>query len=68
MSEQAGKAVSEWTAKIGDLIVGGQPPTFADIKGDKEELKQFTSMSFEDDMGNRWNPKVRELLVMALLL
>jgi len=32
MSQQAGKAVSKWTAKIGDLIVGGQPP-FDDIGG-----------------------------------
>ena len=33
MCHQAGKAVSKWTANIGDLIVGGQPPTFDDIGG-----------------------------------
>ena len=26
MSQQCGKALSQWLAKIGDLIVGGQPP------------------------------------------
>jgi hypothetical protein len=68
MSQQAGKAVSKWTAKIGDIIVGGQPPTFDDIGDNLEELKQFTSVLFEDDVGERWNSKVREILVMALLL
>jgi hypothetical protein len=66
MSQQAGKAVSKWTAKIGDIIVGGQPPTFDDIGDNLEELKRFTSVLFEDDVGGRWNPKVREILVMAL--
>ena len=90
MSQQAGKAVSKWTAKIGDLIVGGQPPTFDDIggyfgtpspdsedgalpagalvDGDREKLQRFTSVSFEDDASGCWNPKVRELSVMTLLL
>lgn len=68
MSQQCGKAVSKWTAKIGDLIIGGQPPTFNDMEGDLEELNQFTSVLFEDDTSGRWDPKVRELLVIALLL
>jgi hypothetical protein len=68
MSQQAGKAVSKWTAKIGDIIVGGQPPTFDDIEDNLEELKLFTSALFDDDVSERWNPKVREILVMALLL
>mgnify|MGYP005840960607 CR=1 FL=1 len=92
MSQQAGKAVSKWTAKIGDLIVGGQPSTFNDIGGyfgtplsssvnpedhcvagalvfgDREKLQYFTDVLFEDNVCRRWSPKVRELLVMALLL
>jgi hypothetical protein len=132
MSQQAGKALGNWTAKIGDLIVGGQPPTFKDVggyeshgyiegyeappwyevyqapsfpdtpaaktpsqllpaptlsqdsdswpeeripattrglcHGDRDKLQCFTNVLFEDDTHERWNPKVRELLVMALLL
>lgn len=63
--QQAGKAASKWTSKIGDLVVGGQPPTFNDIEGKHEELQQCTNVLFEDDVTGRWNPKVRELLVMA---
>ena len=63
-----GKAVSRWMARIGDLIVGGQPPTFDDIEGNRKKLQQFTNLLFEDDTANRWDPKVRELLVMTLLL
>ncbi|CAB9503235.1 expressed unknown protein [Seminavis robusta] len=67
MSQHAGKTISRWTAKIGDLIVGGQPPMFDDIEV-TSGLKRFTDALFEDDTSGRWNPKVRELLVMALLL
>jgi len=68
MSQQAGKAVSKWTATIGGKAVGGQPPTFDDIETEVDDLKRFTNVLFEDDTSDRWNPKVRELLVMALLL
>lgn len=68
MPRQAGKAASKWAAKIGDSIAGSQPPTFGDMKEDVEGLKRFTSVLFEDDAAERWNPKVRELLVMSLLL
>ena len=33
LSKQAGKALSEWTHRIGDVISGGQSPTFDDIGG-----------------------------------
>jgi hypothetical protein len=68
MSQQAGKAVSKWTARIGDITVGGQPPTFDDIENYLEVLKRFTSALFDDDKSERWDSKVREILVMALLL
>ncbi|CAB9513877.1 expressed unknown protein [Seminavis robusta] len=68
MSHQAGKALANWTFKIGETIVGGQPPTFDDIETDVDTLKKFTNVLFEDDVEKLWNPKVRELLVMTLLL
>ena len=68
MSQQAGKTVSRWTAKIGDLTVGGQPPTFDDVEGDHGKPQAFTSILFEDDFNGCWHPRVRELLVMALPL
>ena len=65
---QAGKSVSRWTAKVGETIIGGQPPSFDDIDTDVEALKDFTDVLFEDDTARRWSSKVRELLVMTLLL
>lgn len=47
---------------------GGQPPTFEDIYEDLDSLWKFTDIIFEDDTERRWHPKVRELLVMTLLL
>jgi len=91
LSSQAGKALSRWTCKIGDVIHGGQPPSFDDIggyqgtpppspsqdsdavatalvDGNRDKLQQFADVLFEDDVEQRWHPKVREILVMALLL
>jgi hypothetical protein len=103
LSKQAGKALSKWTHRIGDVICGGQPPIFDDIggyheredrgdpyyedgpwmdpaltwegvpkdtlaDGNRDKLRQFTDVLFEDDTDNRWHPKVRELLVLTLLL
>lgn len=68
LSKEAGKAVSGWMTKIGNPIVSGQPPSFDDIEGNRQELLQFTDTLCEDDTSKRWNPKVRELLVMTLLL
>lgn len=68
LTQQAGKAASKWTAKIGDSIIGGQPPTFDDIESDPDTLRRFTNVLFKDDANGHWSPKTRELLVMALLL
>jgi len=65
---QAGKTLSRWTTKIGETTIGGQPPTFDDIDTDPDTLKKFADVIFEDDTDKRWHPKVRELLVMTLLL
>jgi len=65
---QAGKTLSRQHAKIGETTMGGQPPTFDDLDTDVDTLKKFTDVIFEDDTENRWHPKVRELLVMMLLL
>lgn len=60
--------MSQWTARIGDPIVGGQCPTFDDIGQCRKELQQFTNTMFEDNTSNRWNRKVGKLLVLASLL
>jgi hypothetical protein len=91
LSSQAGKALSRWSHRIGDVIHGGQPPSFDDIGGyhgsptpppsqdsdavatalvdaNRDKLRQFADVLFEDDVKQCWHPKVRELLVMTLLL
>ena len=83
--------MSKWTHRVGDVIYGGQPPTFGDIggyhgtlpppssqdtevvatalvDGNHDKLQQFTDILFDDDVDRRWHPRVRELLVMTLLL
>lgn len=64
---QSGKGLAGWVTKNGDIVMGGQPPTFDDID-DVDILRKFTDTIFEDDTEKRWTPKVRELLVMNLLL
>jgi len=48
--------------------MGGQPVAFDDINEGLEPLRRFTDLIFENDAERRWNPKVRELLAMTLLL
>ena len=65
---QAGKTLSGWITKIGDVAIGGQPPSYDDIDTDVDLLRKLEHAIFEDDEKCRWTPKVRELLVMTLLL
>ena len=67
MQQQAGKAVSGWTAKIGDVVCGGQPPNLADIHTSRELLQPFVSHLFINDSDNQWSPLVRDLLVASML-
>ena len=41
MSQQAGKAVSNWTCKIGDVVVGGMPPCVDDICSESKYATTF---------------------------
>ena len=61
--------MSGWTMRVCGEITGGQPPTFDDLELDGlEQLREFSDALFADDTEKRWDPKVRELLVMTLLL
>ena len=66
MSHQAGKAVSGWTAKIGDIVVGGQPPTLADITENLDSLGCFVDHIFINDIHGQWPKPIRKLLVASL--
>lgn len=69
MSSEAGKALSNWTAKIGDTICGGQPPTLNSIP-DQELLDNFVTRLFAQDVGPnnnpQWKPLSRRMLVASL--
>jgi hypothetical protein len=65
---QSGKGLAGWVTKNGEHVMGGQPVTFDDITEDVDVLRKFTNAIFENDTEGRWHPKVRELLVMTLLL
>ena len=67
MQQQAGKAISGWTAKIGDTTVGGQPPSLRDIHTSPDLLEPFVAHVFIHDTSNGWHPTIRELLVASML-
>ena len=67
MQQQAGKAMSGWTAKVADIVVGGQPPNLRDIHTEPHLLGAFISHLFIHDAGNNWSPLIRELLVASML-
>ena len=66
MQHQAGKAMSGWTAKIGDVVVGGQPPILDDIVTSPEKVAPFVSHVFINDVNHGWPQRVRELLVASI--
>lgn len=68
MQKDTTKCLSMWIATIGNATMGGQPVTFDDIETNPDTLKKFTNILFEDDVDNSWHPKIRELLVVTLLL
>lgn len=67
MLHQAGKAVSGWSSKIGDSVVGGIPPTLEDISGDRNLVLGFVDLLFIRDERNVWPQSVRQLLAGSLL-
>jgi hypothetical protein len=67
MSQTAGKAVCNWTTKIGDSVFGGMPPTLKDVTCEKEKLYLFSEMIFLHDRDRHWKESVRHLIVAALL-
>jgi hypothetical protein len=46
----------------------GKAVATALVDGNRSKLQQFSDVLFEDDTDRRWHPRVRELLVMTLLL
>lgn len=67
MSNQAGKAVSGWTSRVGDTIVGGQPPVLSDITTAREQVAHFVDLVFINDVNKQWPQDIRNLLVASLL-
>ena len=67
MQHQAGKAISGWTARIGDVTVGGQPPVLEDIHSSVDLLPEFVLHLFINDINQEWEPVVHNLLVASLL-
>ena len=67
MSQQAGKVVSNWHSKAGDIILGGQPPKLQDITTNHEQLEDFVGILFAYDKEDDWSPSMRNLLVSSLL-
>ena len=65
---QGGKTLSRWTAKSGETTIGGQPPSFSDIRTHVPMLRKFTDEIFKDDVEFHWHPKVREILIVNMLL
>lgn len=67
MSQQAGKVVSNWHSKVGDTILGGQPPKLQDVNTNHDQLDDFVNILFAYDKDDDWSPPIRNLLVSSLL-
>ena len=65
--QAAGKALSNWTCKLGDVIAGGQPPNLADISTAREKLDAFVEAIFGDDEDEQWSTPIRWVLTATLL-
>lgn len=66
MLHRAGKVVSGWTAKVGDDILGGQPPTVADIHTERHRLESFINWLFIEDTTGMWDRDIRSVLAGSL--
>jgi hypothetical protein len=64
---QAGKAVSGWTTKRDNEIVGGSPPVLHDIVTAADNVDSFVTALFSDDYCWKWRRSVRGLLIASLL-
>lgn len=67
MTNAAGKALSNWTCKIGECVAGGQPPSVDDISTHPEQMQAFVDQLFWHDCDNMFPEGVRLLLVGSLL-
>ena len=67
--QQAGKAVSNWTTKVGGVTVGGFPPTLDCLSSDpdKDKLDEFVSQLFKYDVKEKWRWDFRNLMTGSLL-
>lgn len=67
LTNQAGKALSGWTTKRGDEILGGLPPTLTSVKTNPGLLGDFVHALFVEDFEELWPSSIRNLLVASLL-
>ena len=68
LMQQAGKAVSNWTTKVGDLVIGGKPPTLNCLLDDPDfdKAQEFVNLIFKFDGEQQWPKPIRDLLVASL--
>ena len=68
MCQQSGKALSNWTTKVGDVTIGGQPAKLNEAgPTESAKLYEFVTQIFADDVEKQYSDDVRSLLVAAIL-
>jgi len=67
MLNESGKLVSNWTSKIGTVVIGGQPALLYDIVSDTHLVSPFVDALFYNDRNDEWAPDIRSIMVAALL-
>jgi len=67
MLNESGKVVSNWTSKIGTVIIGGQPPTLLDIVSETHLVNPFVSACFGIDSESEWSDDIRKVLIASVL-
>lgn len=68
MSRHAGKVLSNWSSSVDMGIVGGEPPSIKDIRGEGNlRTARQVCCLFRDDYDSRWSPAMREILFASIL-
>jgi hypothetical protein len=67
LTNQAGKALSGWTSRRDNEIIGGLPPVLTSIQSSPELVNDFVLALFSEDIEERWPVSIRDILTATLL-
>lgn len=67
LTNEAGKALSGWTTRRDNEIIGGLPPVLTSIRTNPELVNDFVLALFSEDINDRWPISIRNILIATIL-